>query len=91
MNWFGKSLHHKFTLATIAGFLVSSLVFLGLFLTFYQNELKQERAQAARDVNRLRQSSLENAMLKRDLPGLVFIINRLGEEPNLKGVMIPDP
>ena len=91
MNWFGKSLNHKFTLATIAGFLLSSLVFLGLFLAFYQSELEQERAQAARDVNRLLQSSLENAMLKRDLEGLIFIVNRLGKQPNIRRVMIAEP
>lgn len=91
MNWFGKSLNHKFTLATVAGFLVSSLVFLGLFLAFYQSELQQERAQAARDVNRLLQSSLENAMLKRDLEGLVFIVNRLGQQPHIRRVMIAEP
>lgn len=90
-TWFGKSLNHKFTLATIAGFLVSSLVFLGLFLAFYQTELERERAQAARDVNRLLQSSLENAMLKRDLDGLIFVVNRLGEQPNISSVMITNP
>ncbi len=91
MNWFGKSLNHKFTLATVAGFFVSSLVFLGLFSAFYQSELEQERAQAARDVNRLLQSSLENAMLKRDLEGLIFIVNRLGNQPNIRRVMIAEP
>jgi len=91
MNWFGKSLNHKFTLATVAGFLVSSLVFLGLFFAFYQSELEQEQAQAARDVNRLLQSSLENAMLKRDLEGLIFIVNRLGKQPNIRKVMIAEP
>ena len=91
MAWFAKSLNHKFTLATIAGFMVSSLVFLGLFLVFYQAELERERAQAAQDVNHLLQSSLENAMLKRDLEGLVFIVNRLGEQPNITGVMIANP
>jgi PAS domain S-box-containing protein len=91
MDWFGKSLNHKFTLATVAGFFVSSLVFFGLFLAFYQSELQQERSQAARDVNRLLQSSLENAMLKRDLEGLVFIVKRLGEQPNIRRVMITEP
>ena len=91
MTWYGNSLNHKFTLATIAGFLVSSLVFMGLFLTFYQAELGWERAQAARDVNRLLQSSLENAMLKRDLEGLVFIVKRLGQQPNINVVMIANP
>jgi len=91
MTWYAKSLNRKFTLATIAGFLASSLVFLGLFLTFYQAELGRERAQAARDVNRLLESSLENAMLKRDLEGLVFIVKRLGQQPNINAVMIANP
>ena len=82
------SLNQKFTLATIIGFFTSSLVFVGLFLAFYQSELSEERTRAARDVNLLLQSSLENAMLKRDLDGLKFIINRLGQQPNIKRVMI---
>ncbi|MFK5895104.1 MAG: ATP-binding protein [Pseudomonadota bacterium] len=91
MTWFGNSLNNKFTFATIIGFLVSSLVFLGLFFVFYQNELEHERAQAARDVNLLLQSSLENAMLKRDLDGLIFIVSRLGKQPNINRVMITNP
>ena len=91
MTWLGKNLNRRFTMATIAGFLVSSLVFLGLFLTFYQTELERERAQAARDVNQLLQSSLENAMLKRDLDGLVYIVDRLGEQSNIVSVMIANP
>lgn len=83
-----KSLNQKFTLATIIGFLTSSLVFLVLFLAFYQSELGDERSQAARDVNHLLQSSLENAMLKRDLEGLKYIVNRLGQQPNINQVMI---
>ncbi len=86
-----KSLNYKFTVATIAGFFISSLVFLGLFLTFYQSELEGERAQAARDVNNLLQSSLENAMLKRDLEGLTNIVQRLGKQENIKSVMIVNP
>ena len=91
MAWFGNSLNHKFTAATIAGFLVSSVVFMLLFLTFYQEELKQERAQAVREVNNLLQSSLENAMLKRDLAGLIYIVRYLGRQPNISSVMIVNP
>ncbi len=83
-----KSLNYKFTLATITGFLISSLVFLWLFLMFYQSELEEERSMAARDVNNLLQSSLENAMLKRDLEGLAFIVDRLGQQANINRVMI---
>ncbi len=91
MAWLGNSLNHKFTAATIAGFLVSSVVFMLLFLTFYQEELKQERAQAVREVNNLLQSSLENAMLKRDLAGLIYIVRHLGKQPNISSVMIVNP
>ena len=87
----GSSLNHKFTLATVAGVLTSSLVFLGLFMLFYQSQLEKERIQAARDVDHLLQSSLENAMLKRDLEGLAFIVDRLGEQPNIRNVMIINP
>ncbi|WP_456374366.1 sensor histidine kinase [Thiolapillus sp.] len=91
MAWFGNSLNRKFTLATFAGFLASSMVFMLLFLTFYQEELKQERAQAVREVNNLLQSSLENAMLKRDLDGLIYIVRHLGSQPNISSVMIANP
>ncbi len=91
MNWFGKRLNQKFTVATIAGFVMSSVVFLLLFLAFYQGELERERAQAAREVNRLLQSSLENAMLKRDLDGLLYIVDRLGQQPNIRSVFIANP
>lgn len=86
-----KSLNYKFTMATITGFLISSFVFFGLFLTFYLSELEEERSQAALDVNNLLQSSLENAMLKRDLEGLSFIVKRLGEQRNISSVMIVNP
>lgn len=86
-----KNLNYKFTVATIAGFIISSLVFLALFLTFYQSELEEERSLAARDVNNLLQSSLENAMLKRDLSGLATIVKRLGLQTNIKSVKIVNP
>lgn len=91
MVWFGQSLNHKFTAATVAGFIISSVVFFGLFLTFYQSKLEHVRSQTAREVNMLLKSSLENAMLKRDLDGLRFIIKRLGDQPNIRKVMIVNP
>ncbi len=91
MKQFITSLNQKFTVATIAGFLISSLVFLALFLAFYQSELQDERVQATNNVNLLLQASLENAMLKRDLSGLKTIISRLGQQANIKTVMIVNP
>lgn len=91
MGWSTNSLNYKFTIATIAGFLVSSLVFCTLFLAFYQNKLEKDRTQAVREVNMLLKTSLENAMLKRDLDGLKFIVNRLGAQPKIRSVMITNP
>ena len=42
-------------------------------------------------VNRLLESSLENAMLKRDIDGLRNIVSRLGEQPDIHEVMIVNP
>lgn len=91
MRWISKSLNRKFITGTAAGLLVSSFVFLMLFITLYQNELEIERREAATQVNTLFQTSLENAMLKRDLDGLRVIVNRLGAQTNITGVMITNP
>lgn len=91
MNWLDQKLNRKFVAGTAAGLLISSLVFLGLFISMYRSELAQERSAAAGQVNRLLQTSLENAMLKRDLEGLRTIINRLGTQPEIHSVMITNP
>jgi signal transduction histidine kinase len=69
----------------------TSLVFLLLFMAMYQQRLRDERAHASVEVNRLLQASLENAMLKRDLDGLRTIVRRLGRQPGITSVMIVNP
>jgi PAS domain S-box-containing protein len=91
MRWLGDSLNKKFAVGTAAGLLISSLVFLVLFVGLYREELARERSNAAAQVSRLLQTSLENAMLKRDLDGLREIVNRLGQEAGILGVMIANP
>jgi len=91
MHWLNSSLNRKFAVGTAAGLLISSLVFLLLYLQMYSGQLEQERTGAATQVNRLLQTSLENAMLKRDLEGLRDIVNRLGRQPEVLGVMITNP
>ena len=91
MHWLNSSLNRKFVAGTAAGLLISLLVFLGLFVHLYSGQLEQERTGAATQVNRLLQTSLENAMLKRDLEGLKEILNRLGQQPDVLGVMITNP
>jgi len=91
MRWFGSRLSRKFAVGTAAGLVASSLVFLVLFLALYRGELAAERTAAAEQVNRLLQTSLENAMLKRDLEGLRVIVDRLGSQPGITTVFITNP
>lgn len=91
MPWLDKGLNRKFAIGTAAGLLVSSMVFLLLFVSLYRTQLEKERANAAAQVTSLLQTSLENAMLKRDLDGLRDIVHRLGDQPGVLGVMIANP
>lgn len=90
-SWIATSLNRKFFAGTAAGLLISLVIFLILFVSLYRHQLESERAQAATQVNRLLQTSLENAMLKRDLEGLKTIVDRLGEQGDIRSVMITNP
>jgi HAMP domain-containing protein len=85
------SLTRKFALGTAAGLLASSLVFLVLFVGLFRSQLEQQRADAAGQVSRLLQISLENAMLRHDLDGLRVIVQRLGQQPDVVAVTIANP
>ncbi len=90
-RWIKTSLSRKFLSGVAAGLVVTSLVFLLLFMAMYRAQLQSERIQAVEDINRLLQTSLENAMLKRDLDGLRDIVARLGQQDGIVGVMIVNP
>ena len=90
-RWIQASLSRKFLSGVAAGLVAMSLVFLLLFMAMYRAQLQSERSQAAEDINRLLQTSLENAMLKRDLDGLRDIVDRLGQQDGIVGVMIINP
>lgn len=91
MRWLEQRLSTKFTAGTAAGLLASSLVFLVLFIGLYRGQLERERTDAAGQVARLLQTSLENAMLKRDLDGLRDIVERVGRQEGIQGVMLANP
>lgn len=84
-------LYRKFLIGTAVGLTTLSLILLGFSWLFYRHQLTQERSQAAAEVNLLLQAALENAMLKRDLPGLNGIVRRLGEQPGIRSVAIVAP
>lgn len=89
--WIEASLSRKFLFAIAVGLLATSLLFLFVFQAMYRAQLQSERSQAAVEINRLLQSSLENAMLKQDLDGLRDIIARLGSQEGIASVMIVNP
>ena len=85
------SLNHKLITLLLSVLVLMSLVFFLLFWATYQTQLRGERSEASRTVNQLLQASLENAMLKRDIPGLRGIVKRLSEQPEIRDVVILNP
>lgn len=69
----------------------ASLASLALFVPLYRHELKSEREAVSTRLGAFLQIALENAMLKRDIPGLVEIVGRLGGIENVIGVSILNP
>ncbi len=88
LRWVTSSLSRKYAAGTAGGLFLVSLVFLVIFITMYRNQLQQEREDAAHQVNDLLRTSLEAAMLRRDLPMLRSIIEQLGRQEGIRGVFI---
>lgn len=66
-------------------------MFLVVIVAAYRNQLLHEHRRASTQINELLQASLENAMLKRDLPGLRSIVQDVGRQRDVATVMIVDP
>jgi signal transduction histidine kinase/HAMP domain-containing protein len=86
--WRGRSLFAIVSRSLLVNGLAVSLLFLVAIVSFYQMRLREQRTEAAMRINLLLQVSLENAMLKRDLPGLTEIVERLGQQRGIDSVMI---
>lgn len=69
----------------------ASLASLALFLPLYQHELKVEREAVSTRLGAFLQIALENAMLKRDIPGLSEIVRRLGGVDDVINVSVLNP
>ena len=69
----------------------ASLLFGLLFLALYRDQLERERAATSEQINRLLRVALENAMLKRDVPGLREMVERMGKLPGIREVRILAP
>jgi len=90
-RWVSSSLSRRFLTGTAAGLLAVSLVFLLLFMTMYGHQVERGRLEAAARINRVMQTSLEAAMLRRDLGALRLLVDQLGADEGVEGVMIVNP
>lgn len=85
------SLNQRFILFLISIMGILSISFLLIFVYFYNAQLTDERSSASQAVSMLLKSSLERAMLQRDLPGLRAIVHDLGQQAEIQDVMILHP
>ena len=89
--WLGASLRRQLIGILVLGLALASAVFLAVLVSLYQQRLASERTAAADQVQQLLHAALENAMLKRDIDGLRGIVERLGQQSEIEGVMILAP
>ncbi|MCV2879374.1 ATP-binding protein [Sedimentimonas flavescens] len=90
-HWAGASVQRKLILALGGLLIVVSALFLVVLSSLYRNQMISVHARAAGQINELLQGALENAMLKRDIPGLVQILDGLGRQDDIERVMIVNP
>ncbi|WP_020559843.1 sensor histidine kinase [Thiofilum flexile] len=86
-----SALSRQFIVFLLSILIGVSSIFLILFSYFYYAQLTEERARASVSVSLLLKSSLERAMLRRDLVGLQEMISELGTQKGIKGVMVLNP
>jgi signal transduction histidine kinase len=89
--WRSRSLIAVVSRSLVANSLAVSLLFLIAIVSVYHMRLQEQRSEAALRINLLLQVSLENAMLKRDIPGVADIVERLGQQRGIDSVMILNP
>ncbi len=90
-RWIGASVQRKLVLMIGLILAIVSGGFLLLVMGIYQNRLIDQHTRASMQVNQLLRAALENAMLKRDIPGLQKILRDLDQQPGIARVMILNP
>ncbi len=90
-RWIGASLQRKLVMAIGILLVLVSALFLLVVSAFYKDRMVTEHARASMQINHVVQAALENAMLKRDIPGLKAILQDLGDQPAIARVMILNP
>ena len=90
-GWIGARLQRRMVLVLAVVLFSLSTVLLGVVAGVYRTRLQTEMERASLQVSGLLQAALENAMLKRDLPGLRAIIAELGKDTDIRAVRILNP
>ncbi len=90
-NWLAHGIARQFLLFYAATMLFTALICAAWVMSTYHQQLSLERQQASAAINRLLQTSLENAMLKQDWEGLRHIVEKLGQQEDVVQVFISNP
>lgn len=90
-TWIGARLQRRMVVTLAAVLVVLSAGFLLVMAELYRARLTTEMERAAAQINGLLHAALENAMLKRDLPGLRAIVADLGRDEDILAVRILNP
>jgi len=88
---FSTYLSRRFIVFLFSVLVLVSAAFLLIFYFFYSAQIAEERTQASQSVSLLLKSSLERAMLRRDLLGLQDIVKDLGHNDGVEQVLILNP
>ncbi len=86
-----RSLKVRLLLQTLVIAAAAALFLLVLLALLQYRALDEERRTAAAQVSHLLRAALENAMLKRDVPGLAAIVSRLGDVAGIERVLVLAP
>lgn len=86
-----QPLERRFLIFLFGVLALVSASFLVFFYAFYHAQISEERTKTSQAVSLLLQSSLERAMLRRDLVGLQEIITDLGQQSGVEEVLILNP
>lgn len=87
-RWLAASLPRRLLLGLVAALALSAGLLTGLALWLGRAAIQQEQARAATQLVSVFESSLQNAMLQRDLPGLQHILETLGRAPGIASVRL---
>ena len=91
LGWTRARLQRRMVVTLAAVLIVLSAAFLVLIADLYRSRIAAEMERSALQINGLLHAALENAMLKRDLPGLRAIVADLGADEDIVAVRILNP